>query len=515
MENFVANPDIMEKYINDIYDKYSWYGIDRKYYDDLVFEIFKISSMKYNSKPNTSFEQFFSLGIEKKLRELFNIPEDANETTTEVVQPIEEDEEVQIEEPLSPEEYTDTNPSSPIEEHFHKLLESNKSYNPFKEIINYFKKNKIEVDFDSAIDYIKKSKSLETIITKCASDEELFKEHIKRYQNATLLTILEAYCFVNEINLFDVDTSTTSVYTPEEEIAMFEKIRNGDNKAKEEFITNNLGLVKKAASCHPFASKNYDDLFQEGCFGLLKAVDKFNHKKGYKFSTYAMWWIKTDMYRGFENTNYIYFVPVYMREMRHEYRRKELAFISKIGRKPTEQEMADLMKLSVVKIRKIKSLDRAPLRLDQKPQDDDDSQELGRLVADTSVDIEKMALENILEKSIQELFQEMELPQDKIDFLRLRFGFDGNGERTLAEIGRENGTGRENARQIEARLLRKLRRDPRILAYAEYLDDPETALENIKLFQEFYKNAPKNSYRNPDIDELRGTVYTKKTSTTK
>lgn len=243
--------------------------------------------------------------------------------------------------------------------------------------------------------------------------------------------------------------------TMEEEVALAKRVAEGDQEATDRLTESNLRLVVSIAKKYIGRGLSFLDLIQEGNLGLIKAVDKFDYTKGYKFSTYATWWIRQAITRSIADQSRTIRIPVHMSEVINKAYRVSRSLLQELGREPTEEEIANEMNLPVEKVREIMKISADPISLDTPIGEEDDSH-LGDFIKDdTIMGPEDAAAYTMLQDQIAKLLTTLSEREQRV--LILRFGLQDGRTRTLEEVGKEFKVTRERIRQIEAKALRKLR----------------------------------------------------------
>jgi RNA polymerase primary sigma factor len=263
-----------------------------------------------------------------------------------------------------------------------------------------------------------------------------------------------AHATTDALQLFLNEAGRYKLLTAEEEVELAKRIERGDKGAKDLMINSNLRLVVSIAKRYQGHGLSLLDLIQEGIIGLIRAVEKFDYRKGFKFSTYATWWIRQAVQRGVANKSRTIRIPVHIVEREQKIARAERELVVKLGRQPTDRELAEAAKLPLKQVREVKSAARAVTSLD-KPIGDDDTGTYGDLFASEQVDTDEKVEVSLREETLRKALAE--LPERERVVLKLRYGLDGGREpMSLEAIGRELGITRERVRQIEANALETL-----------------------------------------------------------
>ena len=256
------------------------------------------------------------------------------------------------------------------------------------------------------------------------------------------------------LQLFLNEAGRYKLLTADEEVALAKRIERGDKQAKDLMVNSNLRLVVSIAKKYQGHGLSLLDLIQEGIIGLIRAVEKFDWRRGYKFSTYATWWIRQAVQRGVANKSRTIRIPVHILERETKIVRAERELVAELERQPTDEEIAKRAKLPIKQVREVRKAARAVTSLD-KPLGDESDSSLGDIVATTEHDFEEELHVGLTEETLRRAVNE--LPEREQDVLKLRYGMNGDDDpKSLDEIGRRLGLTRERVRQIEAQALRRL-----------------------------------------------------------
>jgi RNA polymerase primary sigma factor len=260
----------------------------------------------------------------------------------------------------------------------------------------------------------------------------------------------------DSFQLFLNQASRYPLLTREEEVELAQRIERGDLAAKERLINSNLRLVIKFARRYQGHGLSMQDLVQEAMLGLIRAAEKFDYRRGYKFSTYAVLWIKQAIQRGLDNTGRPVRIPAHIAQRERTVNRMESELSAKLNREPTEEEIAERAKLPLDEVKAVRDLTRVTTSLDA-PVGDDGDTTLGEFRAESTDSVEDEVDEREQEQAVNAALST--LPEDERRVIELRFGTGGAPEASLREVAREVGVSQERARQLEARGLKRLARD--------------------------------------------------------
>ena len=271
------------------------------------------------------------------------------------------------------------------------------------------------------------------------------------------------------VRMYLKEIGRISLLSPEEELELSERVAAGDEEAKNKLAESNLRLVVSIAKRYVGRGLLFLDLIQEGNIGLMKAVDKFDSDKGYKFSTYATWWIRQAITRALADQARTIRVPVHMVETINKMSRIQRQLTLELNREPSEEELAKKMGISVEKVREVIKISQEPVSLETPIGEEDDSH-LGDFIKDeSSMSPEEYATNEILKEEIKSVLMTLQVREQEV--LELRFGLIDGTCHTLEEVGKKFNVTRERIRQIEAKALRKLRHPSRAKKLKDFLSD--------------------------------------------
>ena len=271
------------------------------------------------------------------------------------------------------------------------------------------------------------------------------------------------------VKMYLKEIGRVDLLTHEQEIELAKRILDGDEQAKKELAAANLRLVVSIAKRYVGRGMLFLDLIQEGNMGLIKAVEKFDYTKGFKFSTYATWWIRQAITRAIADQARTIRIPVHMVETINKLTRIQRQLVQELGREPTAEEIAEKMDgMTPAKVREIQKISLEPVSLETPIGEEDDSH-LGDFIEDEgAMSPDDYASNELLKDELNEVLLELTDREEKV--LRLRFGLDDGRTRTLEEVGKEFNVTRERIRQIEAKALRKLKHPSRSKRLKDFLD---------------------------------------------
>ena len=287
--------------------------------------------------------------------------------------------------------------------------------------------------------------------------------------NDLSLSVPEGVRVTDPVRMYLKEIGKVPLLSAEEEIEYARRMDEGDEKARKRLAEANLRLVVSIAKRYVGRGMQFLDLIQEGNLGLLKAVEKYDYKKGFKFSTYATWWIRQAITRSIADQARTIRIPVHMVETINRLVRTSRQLLQELGREPKPEEIAERMEISVDRVREIMKISQDPVSLETPIGEEEDSH-LGDFIQDDNVEVPiDAATSKLLHEQLMEALSTLTEREQKV--LRLRFGLDDGKPRTLEEVGREFDVTRERIRQIEAKALRKLRHPSRSKKLKDYLDE--------------------------------------------
>ena len=385
-------------------------------------------------------------------------------------------------------EYTDDSYEMDIEKFQEKIKElqalakSKKNELEYKDVQDVFQDIPLEdeqfdkvLDMleDSGIDVVKKDfvGSDLDVDTDDLIDEDdivLTEEDEVDVENIDL-SVPEGVSIEDPVRMYLKESGKVPLLSAEEEIELALRMEQGDEEAKKKLAEANLRLVVSIAKRYVGRGMLFLDLIQEGNLGLIKAVEKFDYRKGFKFSTYATWWIRQAITRAIADQARTIRIPVHMVETINKLIRVSRQLLQELGREPTPEEIAEEMKMPVERVREILKISQEPVSLETPIGEEEDSH-LGDFIQDDNVPVPvDAAAYTLLREQLEEVLDTLTDREKKV--LSLRFGLEDGRGRTLEEVGKEFNVTRERIRQIEAKALRKLRHPTRSRKLRDYLED--------------------------------------------
>ena len=335
------------------------------------------------------------------------------------------------------------------------------------EILEFFEKSNIDVLQGKSIDELSDSDTLvDDDLSLLDSEDDIIPEdeEVEVFSEAD---VLDGVSTEDPVRMYLKEIGNVPLLTSEEEVELAKRVEAGDPEAKKKLTEANLRLVVSIAKKYVGRGMPFLDLIQEGNMGLMKAVDKFDYTKGYKFSTYATWWIRQAITRGIADTGRTIRVPVHMVETINKTLRMTRTLLQELGREPTPEEVAERLGVPVSRVREVLKISRDPVSLDTPIGEEDDSH-LGDFIEDdTAQSPAESAAFSMLREELNAALDS--LTERERQVVRLRFGLEDGRARTLEEVGREFNVTRERIRQIEAKALRKLRHPTRSKRLKDFL----------------------------------------------
>ena len=358
-----------------------------------------------------------------------------------------------------------------------ELAKKKKNVLEYQEINDFFKDQNLEVDqmekvFDfleaSGVDVLRITGNDEELILDDDMDIDKQDDEEEVELDKIDLSVPEGVSIEDPVRMYLKEIGKVSLLTADEEIELAQRMEKGDENAKKRLAEANLRLVVSIAKRYVGRGMLFLDLIQEGNLGLIKAVEKFDYRKGYKFSTYATWWIRQAITRAIADQARTIRIPVHMVETINKLIRVSRQLLQELGREPSPEEIAEEMDMSVDRVREILKISQEPVSLETPIGEEEDSH-LGDFIQDDNVPVPADAAAfTLLKEQLIEVLGTLTEREQKV--LRLRFGLDDGRARTLEEVGKEFNVTRERIRQIEAKALRKLRHPSRSRKLKDYLD---------------------------------------------
>lgn len=359
-----------------------------------------------------------------------------------------------------------------------ELAKKKKNVLEYQEISDYFKDQPLDAEqMDKIFDFLEASGVDVLRITENSADDLMLDDDmdidgLDDEEEVELdkidLSVPEGVSIEDPVRMYLKEIGKVPLLSAEEEIELAKKMEQGDENAKKRLAEANLRLVVSIAKRYVGRGMLFLDLIQEGNLGLIKAVEKFDYRKGYKFSTYATWWIRQAITRAIADQARTIRIPVHMVETINKLIRVSRQLLQELGREPLPEEIAKEMDMPVERVREILKISQEPVSLETPIGEEEDSH-LGDFIQDDNVPVPaEAAAQTLLKEQLDEVLDTLTEREQKV--LRLRFGMNDGRARTLEEVGREFDVTRERIRQIEAKALRKLRHPSRSRKLRDYLD---------------------------------------------
>ena len=351
------------------------------------------------------------------------------------------------------------------------LAKSKKNVLEYQEISDHFKELQLNAEqFEKILDYLEKNNI--DVLKLQESDDDVLLPEDEDMEEIELdkidLSVPDGVSIDDPVRMYLKEIGKVPLLTAEEEIELAKKMEQGDQEAKKRLAEANLRLVVSIAKRYVGRGMLFLDLIQEGNLGLIKAVEKFDYRKGYKFSTYATWWIRQAITRAIADQARTIRIPVHMVETINKLIRVSRQLLQELGREPTPEEIAEEMDMPVERVREILKISQEPVSLETPIGEEEDSH-LGDFIQDDNVPVPADAATfTLLKEQLDEVLRTLNEREQKV--LILRFGLEDGRARTLEEVGKEFNVTRERIRQIEAKALRKLRHPSRSRKLKDYLE---------------------------------------------
>lgn len=352
-----------------------------------------------------------------------------------------------------------------IEEIKNKLIKDGKKDGKltYEEIGDAFDKYEIDSDDIDELYKVFEKEGIKLVDKKDSKDDEDEVDVTKED-----LSVPKGVTVDDPVRMYLKEIGKISLLTAEEEVEIAKRMEAGDEFAKKELAEANLRLVVSIAKRYVGRGMSFLDLIQEGNLGLMKAVDKFDYTKGFKFSTYATWWIRQAITRAIADQARTIRIPVHMVETINKLVRVQRQLVQDLGRDPLPEEIAQEMNLDVERVREIQKIAQEPVSLETPIGEEEDSH-LGDFIPDDEIlSPQDAATFTLLKEQLNTVLETLTEREKKV--LTLRFGLDDGRARTLEEVGKEFDVTRERIRQIEAKALRKLRHPSRSKKLKDYLE---------------------------------------------
>ena len=353
------------------------------------------------------------------------------------------------------------------------LAKKKKNVLEYQEISDFFQDMELNAEqFEKILDFLETSNIDVLRITDndddTVDDEILLDDEEEVEVEKIDLSVPDGVSIEDPVRMYLKEIGKVPLLSAEEEIELAKRMELGDQEAKKRLAEANLRLVVSIAKRYVGRGMLFLDLIQEGNLGLIKAVEKFDYRKGYKFSTYATWWIRQAITRAIADQARTIRIPVHMVETINKLIRVSRQLLQELGREPTPEEIAAELDMPVDRVREILKISQEPVSLETPIGEEEDSH-LGDFIQDDNVPVPaEAAAQTLLKEQLDEVLSTLTEREQKV--LRLRFGMSDGRARTLEEVGKEFDVTRERIRQIEAKALRKLRHPSRSKKLKDFLN---------------------------------------------
>ena len=351
------------------------------------------------------------------------------------------------------------------------LAKKKKNSLEYQEISEFFKDMELDADeFEKILDFLETNNiDVLRIMDDDDIDDDIILDDEDEVEVEKIdLSVPDGVSIEDPVRMYLKEIGKVPLLSAEEEIELAKRMELGDQEAKKRLAEANLRLVVSIAKRYEGRGMLFLDLIQEGNLGLIKAVEKFDYRKGYKFSTYATWWIRQAITRAIADQARTIRIPVHMVETINKLIRVSRQLLQELGREPTPEEIAAEMNMPVDRVREILKISQEPVSLETPIGEEEDSH-LGDFIQDDNVPVPADAAAfTLLKEQLEEVLGTLTEREQKV--LTLRFGLEDGRARTLEEVGKEFNVTRERIRQIEAKALRKLRHPSRSRKLKDYLE---------------------------------------------
>ncbi len=349
------------------------------------------------------------------------------------------------------------------------IAKKKKNVLEYQEINDFFHDMELDAEqFEKILDFLE-SNNIDVLRISDDDDDDILIDEEEEVEVENIdLSVPDGISIEDPVRMYLKEIGKVPLLSAEEEIELAKRMELGDQEAKKQLAEANLRLVVSIAKRYVGRGMLFLDLIQEGNLGLIKAVEKFDYRKGYKFSTYATWWIRQAITRAIADQARTIRIPVHMVETINKLIRVSRQLLQELGREPSPEEIAEEMNMPVDRVREILKISQEPVSLETPIGEEEDSH-LGDFIQDDNVPVPADAAAfTLLKEQLVEVLGTLTEREQKV--LRLRFGLDDGRARTLEEVGKEFNVTRERIRQIEAKALRKLRHPSRSRKLKDYLD---------------------------------------------